>query len=407
MATLTLTPTTSSDGNAVIRGATDAEDGTRVILDVRPDGSGTTGDIYHGGVAGGKFFIPSNDADFSIASTTLTASSQAADNNSYVYDPNIFKLQAADTFLHLYWKGDSHVDNDGAIYGKISTDNRVTWGAEFTIIDDASGYDTRNIGGGVNPANGEIIVFYRVYNASLATNVDTKKVVGSADASTWGTPVSVSSWVGQVSSPFGNIIWGDGFAFQVFHLGSANAAWIVRSTDAFATADSLTTVTGADEMFIVPIDDDRFVGVSRDNTNLESYRYIKTSDQGVTWSALSAAFPFTDTNYTANIGDGVLVDDSIVLMVWAERGPNYDIYGSWTDKETFFANPETGWSVDNPTRFLAHDAPASDYGLNFGSPKLSSVDGHEYTAVMFWYQQAGLASDEFYVETLYKTLSRL
>lgn len=416
MATLTLTPTSSSDGNAVIRGTTDAEDGTRVILDVRPDGSGSTGDIYHGGVAGGIFHIPTNDSAFSISPTVITESSETLDDENYIYDPNIWKLQAADTWLHLYWKGGGHVDNDGAIYGKISTDNMVTWGSEFLIVDDASGYDTRNIGGGVNPANGEIILFYRVYDTSLATNVDTKKIVGSADASTWGTAVSVSSWVGQVSSPFGNIIWGDGFAFMVFHLGTAGAAWIVRSTDAFATADSLTTVTGADEMWIVPIDDDRFVGVSRDNTNLESQRFIKTSDQGVTWSALSAAYPFTDTNYTANIGDGVLVNNAYVLQLWVERGPAYDVYASYMDKEAFWTNPQYGWSQDpaeNPTRKLVYDGPdpGATYGLNFGSPKLGIVEGHEYAPVMFVYQPAVSpatnSTEGVSVEIAYMTLPRL
>ena len=238
-------------------------------------------------------------------------------------------------------------------------------------------------------------------------NKDTKKIIGSADASTWGTAVSVSSWVGQVSSPFGNIIWGDGFAFQVFHLGTAGAAWIVRSTDAFATADSLTTVSGADEMWIVPIDGDRFVGVSRDNTNLESQRFIKTSDQGVTWSALSAAYPFVDTNWTANIGDGVLVDDSYILQAWVERGPSYDVYVSRTDKEDFWTTPELGWSVDNPTRVLAYDGPATNFGLNFGSPKLAVVEGHEYTAMMFTYQQAGAVTDEYFVEISQCTIPRL
>lgn len=409
MATLTLNPTISATGNAVFRGTTTAVDGTTTII------TDPSGNAYHGRNAGGVFNIPSNEAEFSIAPTIITESSELIDDENYLYDPNRFKLQAADTWMHVYWKGGDHTDNDGAIYGKISTDNMLTWGAEQLLVDDASGYDTRNIGGGVNPATGEIILFYRVYDASLAINVDTKRIVGSADASTWGTPVSVSSWFGQAVSPFDNIVWGANGALMVFHLGSANAAWVVKSTDAFVTADVVTTVTGADEAWIVPIDDDRAVMVSRDNTNLNSQRFIKTSDWGDTWTALSSPYPFVDTNWTANIGDGVLIDGAYVLQLWTERGPAYDVYASYMDKETFWANPQYGWSQDlteNPTRTLVYDGPdpGATYGLNFGSPKLAVVEGHEYAPVMFVYQPAvspaTTADEGKYVEIAYMTLPR-
>lgn len=197
-------------------------------------------------------------------------------------------------------------------------------------------------------------------------NVDTKMIIGSADASTWGTAVSISSWFGQVVSPFGNIIWGANGALMVFHLGTSNAAWVVKSTDAFATTDVVTTVSGADEAWIVPIDDDRAVMVSRDNTNLDSQRFIKTSDWGDTWTALSDPYPFVDVNGTANIGDGVLIDDAYVLQLWTERGPNYDIYASYMDKETFWTNPQYGWSQDpteNPTRTLVYDGPDPGWAM--------------------------------------------
>ena len=142
MATLTINPTYSVDGDAVITGTTDAVDGARVTLDIRPDGGSTITDLYTGGVAGGVFSIPTNEAAFSMSPTVVTPSSQALDDNNYIYDPNIWKLQAANTWLHLYWKGGEHVDNDGAIYGKISSDDMLTWGAEFLIVDDASGFDT-------------------------------------------------------------------------------------------------------------------------------------------------------------------------------------------------------------------------------------------------------------------------
>jgi hypothetical protein len=146
--------------------------------------------------------------------------------------------------------------------------------------------------------------------------------------------------------------------------------------------------------------------VSRDNTNLESYRYSKSSDWGDTWAAISAPYPFADTIWTANTGDALLVDDAFVLMVWTERGPSYDIYMSRTDKEDFWTTPELGWSVNNPTRQLAYDGVTTNFGLNFGSPKLSIVEGHEYTAPMFVYQQAGLATDEHFVEIIHMTLPR-
>lgn len=163
MATLTLNPTTSTTGNAVFRGTTTAVDGTTTII------TDPSGAVFHGRNAGGVFNIPSNEAEFSIAPTIITESSELIDDNNYIYDPNIFKLQAANTYLHLYWKGGAHTDNDGAIYGKISTDNMVTWGAEQLLADDASGYDTRNIGGGVNPANGKSYSFTECLTQRLET----------------------------------------------------------------------------------------------------------------------------------------------------------------------------------------------------------------------------------------------
>lgn len=292
MATITLDASSSADGNAVITGTTDAADNEVAVVEIRPDGGSAVGDMYQGKVAGGRFHIPTNPSGYEMAPKVLCASSQAVDTSAYIYDPNIYKLQADNTYLLLYWRGYGHVDDAGAIYGKISTDNQQTFGAEFLVADTGLGtYDTRNIAGGVNPTTGEIILFYRVYSAFTTSNIDTMKVIGSADASTWGTPVSVSSWAG-VRSPFGNIIWGTNGAFVVFRLGSVGSAWIIKSTDGFDTV-TVTEITGADEAWIVPIDDNRAVFVTRDNTdgNRNSYRYCKTSDWGANWSALSSPYP--------------------------------------------------------------------------------------------------------------------
>ena len=193
MATLTINPTSSVDGNAVITGTTDAVDGARVTLDIRPDGGGTITDLYHGPVYGGKCYIPTNPIE--TAASTITASSQILnDNAAYVYDNFVWKMQADNTFINVYWEGSSHVDADGAIYGRISTDNRATWGTKFLIHDtDGAGVlDTRNIGGGVNPSTGEIIVFFSDYSTALATRSNLQVLFGSADGSTWTAPADVS-----------------------------------------------------------------------------------------------------------------------------------------------------------------------------------------------------------------------
>jgi len=298
-------------------------------------------------------------------------------------EPHITRL-SNNNILMVYRKSTAflHTGNDGYLAGKISTDEGVSWGAEFSIFNDA--YDDRNYVLGVLP-NNDVVVVLRRYQANTSTHVDIGYVKSTDNGATWGAYIIIENNVAITNEvPFGTLLKrGSDVYFASYLTESAvNKFRLYKSTNNFTSITNSVIVNSisnnAVEPVIVDIAGGKSILIARNNdysTPGQPSFYQYNSSDGVTFSYKGVTNLWSDLNYSVGTPVGMLYDSVTddLIVVTTERkithadSPSqmYDMLRVYTQKAEAVYSSQTAYS-------LKHNIPrpkASDYRF-YGYPSL-------------------------------------
>ena len=399
------TLTTTALTSPVIRGTAEI-DGSAVTLAVNFD-------TYTTSTLSGVWRVPTNP--WEITSEVAFASSDTADANSYTDGPVVVYTNDGN-LLAVFRRGGDHASDDGRLFKSISSDDGATWGAEVLVYDSATGYDTRNQAGGIDQASGRVVIFCSIYNKGGTTRDDAGYITSTDHGATWSAFTSVSGLFTDVTPdanyvPYGPMVRTSNGLMQLFYYHED--AWAIFSKDEGLTwGERVTIYTGytptntIGEPSIVRIDDHRLVAIIRDNTTDNSFRYTKTSDGGDTWSAVTTTYEWTATTVTSAAPVQAITIEDDLLIAWGGRAPIFKVITNRMNKEDFWTTPQDAWKVGETNRTELYTAKAT-LSTNFGYPWIAHREGHEYTAMLFWYDQNLPTSDPTHTDIYQATFPRL
>jgi hypothetical protein len=176
---------------------------------------------------------------------------------------------------------------------------------------------------------------------------------------------------------------------QIWYQTNGNA-YAIFSKDNGLTWGNLVTVyedTGTislAEPHTVSVDLNRIVVIIRDQVNTSSFRYATSSDGGYTWSAVSDPYSYSsEVVNNASPVNAIRVEDDL-LISFTGRSPLFEMFTNRMNIEEFWTEPHTAWAEGavNRTTFTSS---AGAINLDFGYPWILPREGHEYTALLFWY----------------------
>jgi hypothetical protein len=384
---VTVEDTFTTTNSPVIRGTVEL-DGSTVDLVV----NGT--DNYSTKSLSGVYRIPTNP--WEVAVSEVFPAGPGAD--AYSMEPMLEELKNGN-ILSVVRTGSTHANNDGRLLGRISTDQGDTWGTVFTIYDSPTGFDTRNQAGGVDPATGRVVIFTRIYDADTVTTVDIGYLTSDDHGVTWSDFTSIVDQFSDSSTgnndvlAFGPMVRTANGLMQAFY--HHRDCWVLFSKDGGLTwGDKVVVYLGWPNPVIgepraIAVDQHRLVLVIRDNTigNRNGYRFVKSSDGGKTWTALSAVFDhMTSVALDAAAPfNGIRVEDDLI-SAWHTRAPDFKMYTSRVNIEDFFDDPPFAWSETAPNRKVVTNA-VTNISIDWGYPNFFVREGQEYTALMHWYDE--------------------
>lgn len=267
----------------------------------------------------------------------------------YKSEPNLLYM-ADGRLLCAYRKGSSHVNADGQIVGKISSDNGATWGTEFIIYDDPT-YDARNHGLGLDAGSGKIVVFLRTYNTSTNHNNDIGYVTSSDNGATWSSFTSVASILPASIDwcPFGRITLTSVGWLMAFY--QENKCYLLKSTNGGTTWSAqgyvynLSQSAKFNEPSMIALDSNRIIMIIRDDesASYNLFRYYKSSNGGSTWSFFAGIQYTTSSQSLATPCHAVKIDNQHVGVVFGARTDANAVCYSVVDLDTFFQIAYVGW----------------------------------------------------------------
>lgn len=288
--------------------------------------------------------------------------------------------------LMVYQKHTSfnHTGNDGYLAGKISSDEGVTWGAEFTVFNDS--YDDRNHILGVLP-NNNIVVVFRRYDDVNSDNIDYGYVISSNNGTTWGSyNIIESSATISMSQPFGTIIKRGSDVYFVVHVtdSGVNTFRLYKSTNNM-TSTTFTNMIGtisnnAVEPFLIDIAGGKSIMLARNNdltTAGQASFYQYNSADGVNFTYKGTTNLWNDKNFSMGTPVSMYwnsVSDDLTVVTTERKNPNtiqpeqvYNTLRVYTQKAEAVYLSQTTYS-------LKHNIPrpkASDYRF-YGYPSVIS-----------------------------------
>lgn len=341
-----------------------------------------------------------------VVGTTSTLADQihlasGTSGSSYFAEPQLLRM-TDDRILFVYWRGTGHVSDSGAIYGKIVDNDFSTLVSEFVIADDALPYDTRNCGI-TQTECGNFAVFYRLYNYGSTTTVATKMVT-STDGINWSTPTDISNifsgvWTSlQATSlvvPFSKGVKTANGYMQCFY--NHYEVGVLFSEDGLTWGTPTVVYTRPEQNITgepvpVRIDDDRIVIIVRCNDPDNSYGFLKSSDGGLTWTALSSMYAASAS--ATNAGAPMAVEylsAGEIAFAWALRTPVGELTYNVEDAEAFWTTPQNAWATGRPNRQIISTSSGTT-AINFGYQTL--LRRYDNSVMVAWYDQKSLGTED-------------
>jgi len=310
-------------------------------------GIGTNGQVLTVSGGAAAWVTPAGGTPTPLTQTTVASGSGSS--MQYKSEPNLL-FMANGNLLCAYRKGSSHVNNDGQIVGKISTDNGATWGSEFVIYDDPS-YDARNHMLGLDASSGKIVVFFRTYDTAVNHNVDVAYVTSTDNGVTWSAKTSVASTLPSSVDwcPFGRLTVSSLGWLATFY--QVNKCYLLKSTDGGVTwiaqgyIYNLSQSAQFDEPNLIALDNSRLVLLVRDDesASFNLFRYYKSNDGGSTW-AFGAGIQYTTSSQSLGCPCyAVRISDRKVGVVFAARTDANAVCYSVVNLSAFAQIPYVGW----------------------------------------------------------------
>jgi len=302
----------------------------------------------------------------------------------------------------FFRKGGDHATNDGRIFFSTSSDEGVTWAAETLVYDSPTGYDTRNQAGGVDPDTGEIFIFISIYDAVGVSREDIGVISSTDNGVTWGTFTSLISefpapeQVDKNVVPFGKVVKTSNGLMMMFYYHED--AWCLFNNGSGWTGlvtvwTGASPVNGQGEPSPVAIDDNRIVAIVRDNVNLASYRYTKSSDGGSTWDAISDPYPWTSAAMTASAPVNPILHRGQVMATITGRNPDWELHSCRLSAEDFWDRPYMLWSDQNIFRQDGLYSATATNVLDWGYSVVHPIEGSPDTALVSFYDDDGATSE--------------
>ncbi len=352
--------------------------------------TGAPDDVYTTKAVGGQYAVATEPL---VYPTQVTfASSKTADADRYVSESILVEMEDGN-LLAIFRRGGDHVGNGDRILGSISTDH-LTWGAEFLILDDASGYATRNVSGGIDPDTGRIWLFYQLYDYP-AQRYGPHVIYSDDNAVTWSTGVNLISefpsgkQTNREVVPFGPMVKTSNGLMQTFYWSGEAWALFYDGSTWTDRVDLYSGVTSTNEPVAVRVDDDRIVIIIRDDGNDDSYRYASSSNGGTTWTSVSAPYPYTSDNQLAT---APLIASTFRGQVQAAITQRYPVFTMHTVRaalEDFWDRPWILWSEENPYRIEDVYAPVTSVSADYGYPSILGLTKYPDTSMVLFYDQDG------------------
>lgn len=326
--------------------------GTGADTGLRGDLAGTTGSNgakLVGLVDSADNFAKSNveDALAEIATAVMSAatvsSSKATvtDDTKYNAWPSVAYI-GSNKMLMVYTKGDSHhLDNTGKVVGRISSDEGATWGAEFTVYDNATRWTTPM---GVFRTNTGRVIVSLWHDDALTDNTGRAGVVYSDDnGATWSDVIDLHTPSGftQASYASGPPIQLTNGDLLVTVEGNETgdpatniSSKVVKSTDNGATWGSPVVVASyataglpSYEPHLLLLPTGTILCLHRTSDGPGLHYINQSTDNGATWSARVPIFAGHARPTAIRLTSGLLVattrhnaDRSAVIFTSADNG---------------------------------------------------------------------------------------
>lgn len=280
----------------------------------------------------------------------LNSYSLVTDNKVYSAFPTIAKVGS--NLLTVYRKAPNHY-TAGIISGRISTDNGSSWGNEFTVLSESSW----NLSATSLKllANGNVmLIFSRDNGLTPIGNSDVRSVMLNSSGTVISSPVILGGFSSNYSA-FGQMIqltngnilvpvYGiDSGAVKVKVIQSVNngVSWAVLATLASsATTDFALSI---DETSLLLLPNGNIVASLR-NEVTDKIAFSKSTDNGVTWSAVTDKF---DGESAASLG---YTPDNKIIVSYRVKTTSETAFRYSSDEGDSFSS-EITLAKENPQSF--------------------------------------------------------
>lgn len=300
---------------------------------------------------------------------TYESNYSVADNSSTIvtttFDAFGLLLQTlSNKIMYIYRTASGHASDDGKIVVRSSTDGGKTFGA-LSIILQESGFDLRNVGGGVTPS-GRIVIGYTRLQSGLTLNM--YYIYSDDDGLTWSTPALLSPLTHTVFSTYGNMInIADGKLALPWYgvTGGLTNTYLKFSTDNGATwgGDILVGTgnpNGFNEATYAYLDGGVILCVARTFSTNTLNQFIST-DNGATWTN-QGSIPYVNAGNVSpwlNVYIESNGEKYVTLSFAARTGPKELVCIS-ASKSSVIAGT-SGWLAETKSVIFT-GAPTTDFG---------------------------------------------
>lgn len=421
--TITATNTFSAGLNPVLRATSDSaadeyEDFT-VTIDNSALAGPPTDTVITAKCVGGEVFAPGDPIFATETDLKLGDTLGVTSGNIYNISPVPIRCANGDIVI-IYGTGTTHFSRESEIvYKRCVAGNDpldpADWSAETLIIDNPD-YIADNggpffLGGGcgVDPSNGRFWLFYMTRDVTTLEVLNYCYTYSDDHCTTWSTPVDIYPDFTHPTfadgpntgepyvAPFGKVVRTSIGLVCPMYTG-AKQTWLMVSLDGntwdvadFILVDDYDGTFNLNEPSNIQIDADRMVIVARDDTDAYKATFSKTSNGGAAWTAYVTPTEYydigVDTPPTGASSFGVERIGNRVYGFTTAREPVGIYYTYCMDIEAFWTDPASLWNPANSERVVSFSSvsPDAQSYLNAGYGEFLEVEGHEYTALLFYY----------------------
>lgn len=187
----------------------------------------------------------------------------------------------------------NHADNKGGVYKRTSYDKGVSWSRPVVVYNDS--LDDRNLRGGITD-NGEIILFFRRYDAENKKSVDLNYIISKDGGNSWSQRKKII-----FNLEVGEEVWIDNFIkvntnrylLPIHGVSYCELRYLSYENGNISISDKIwdwdytsNNKYMIDEPSFSYLGNGKLIGIFRDESKLKGSNYFQVSslDYGKTWT---------------------------------------------------------------------------------------------------------------------------